>query len=81
MPTSLCQRGGGREPVQDDTMAEIDAIKSRHGCGSSAYGAFNHRAKGVEPVLADAVVRACKDNDEKNFRFLWLSWTCPSGQD
>jgi formyltetrahydrofolate synthetase len=29
-----------------DTMAEIDAIKSCHGCGSYADGAFNHLGQG-----------------------------------
>jgi formyltetrahydrofolate synthetase len=40
--------------------------------GSLRCGAFNHWAKGGAGavVLADAVVRACKDNDE-NFRFLY----------
>jgi formate--tetrahydrofolate ligase len=57
-----------------DTMAEIEAVK-KAAMDAGAYDAVlsNHWAKGGAGAvdLAGAVARACKDNDEKNFRFLY----------
>lgn len=61
---------------KNDTDAEINAIRSAS-MEAGAYDAVlsNHWAKGGAGAadLAAAVARACKDNKEENFRFLYDS--------
>jgi formate--tetrahydrofolate ligase len=59
---------------KSDTQPEIEAIR-KAALDAGAYDAVlsNHWAKGGAGAadLAAAVVRACKDNDAENFRFLY----------
>lgn len=59
---------------KNDTEAEIEAVK-KAAMGAGAYDAVlsNHWAKGGEGAadLARAVVKACGDNNEANFKFLY----------
>jgi formyltetrahydrofolate synthetase len=59
---------------KSDTQAEIEAVR-KDALDAGAYDAVlsNHWAEGGAGAvdLAAAVVRACKENEEDNFRFLY----------